>query len=201
MTRIGIIAGSTRPGALNPQVVAWVKAQLDEAGVENGVVNFGDYDLPVLDEEIPGGAHMYANEHTKAWGAAVEPFDGYIVVTPEYNHSAPGGLKNAIDYLFAEWNDKAAGFVSYGVHGGVRAVEHLRLTLAEVKTATVRSQVALSVYTDVDYTGVDMSDPTAAGTLAPADRHSRDLQDLTEELVSWTRALATVREQAVAVAA
>ena len=82
MTSIGIIAGSTRPGALNPQVVTWVKAQLDEAGVENTVVNFGDYDLPVLDEPIPGGAHQYANEHTKAWGAALEPFDGYIVVTP-----------------------------------------------------------------------------------------------------------------------
>ena len=120
MTRIGIIAGSTRPGALNPQVVAWVKAQLDEAGVENGVVNFGDYDLPVLDEEIPGGAHMYANEHTKAWGAAVEPFDGYIVVTPEYNHSVPGPLKNAIDFIGSEFANKPVAFASYGADKGVR---------------------------------------------------------------------------------
>jgi NAD(P)H-dependent FMN reductase len=112
MTRIGIIAGSNRPGALNPQVVAWVKAQLDEAGVENAVVDYNDYDLPILDEEIPGGAHAYANEHTKAWGAAVEPFDGYIVVTPEYNHGVPGPLKNAIDYIGSEFNNKPVAFAS-----------------------------------------------------------------------------------------
>lgn len=204
MTRIGIIIGSTRPSRLGAAVGDWTLRTaigLGHPGVTYELVDLAEFHLPVLDEPVPAMMGDYRHEHTRRWAERIGSLDGFIVVTPEYNHSAPGGLKNAIDYLFAEWNDKAAGFVSYGVHGGVRAVEHLRLTLAEVKTATVRSQVALSVYTDVDYTGVDMSDPTAAGTLAPADRHSRDLQDLTEELVSWTRALATVREQAVAVAA
>jgi NAD(P)H-dependent FMN reductase len=67
-----------------------------------------------------------------------------VIVTPEYNHSAPAALKNAIDFLFAEWNDKAAGFISYGLNGGTRAVEHLRLVMAEVKVACVRTTVALS---------------------------------------------------------
>lgn len=204
MTRIGIIIGSTRPGRLGAAVGDWTlrtAVGLGDVGVTYELVDLAEFQLPVLDEPVPGMMGDYRHEHTRRWAEKIGSFDGFIVVTPEYNHSAPGGLKNAIDYLFAEWNDKAAGFVSYGVHGGVRAVENLRLTFAEVKVATVRSQVALSVYTDVDYTGVDTSDPTATGALAPSDWHSRDLQELTEELVSWSRALATVREQAGAVAA
>lgn len=203
MTRIGIIIGSTRPGRLGAAVGDWTLRTVDglgDVGVTYELVDLAEFQLPVLDEPAPGMMGDYRHEHTRRWAEKIGSFDGFIVVTPEYNHSAPGGLKNAIDYLFAEWNDKAAGFVSYGVHGGVRAVENLRLTFAEVKTATVRSQVALSVYTDVDYTGIDTSDPTATGTLSPADWHSRDLQELTEELVSWSRALATVREQAGAMA-
>ena len=80
---------------------------------------------------------QYANEHTKEWAAKIASFDAYIFVTPEYNHSTSGALKNAIDYLFAEWNNKAAGFVSYGSLGGARAVEHLRLIMAELQVATV----------------------------------------------------------------
>ena len=71
-------------------------------------------------------------------------------MTPEYNHGISGALKNAIDFLYAEWNNKAAGFVGYGSAGGVRAVEHLRLVMAEVQVATVRNQVALSLFTDFE---------------------------------------------------
>lgn len=184
MTRIGIIAGSTRPGALNPQVVAWVKAQLDEAGVENGVVNFGDYDLPVLDEEIPGGAHMYANEHTKAWGAAVEPFDGYIVVTPEYNHSVPGPLKNAIDFIGSEFANKPVAFASYGADKGVRAVEAWRLAFANFRAATVRATASFSLFTDF-----------TEGKFTPQDVSAGTFGGLLTDLLAWAEGFAVVREK------
>ena len=73
-----------------------------------------------------------------------------IFVTPEYNHGIPGALKNAIDFLFREWNNKAAGFISYGSAGGARAVEQLRLVMAEVQIATIRNQVLLSLFTDFE---------------------------------------------------
>ena len=85
-----------------------------------------------------------------AWAAKIDSFDAYVFVTPEYNHSSSGALKNAIDFLYREWNDKVAGFVSYGSVGGARAVEHLRFVMAELSVATVRAQVALSLFTDFE---------------------------------------------------
>ena len=94
--------------------------------------------------------NQYSKPHTKAWAAKIATFDAFVFVTPEYNHSTSGALKNAIDFLFREWNDKAAGFVGYGGVGGARAVEHLRLVMGEIKVADVRAQVALSLFTDFE---------------------------------------------------
>ena len=93
---------------------------------------------------------QYALPHTKAWAAKIAAFDAFVFVTPEYNHWTSGALKNAIDFLFREWNDKAAGFVGYGGVGGARAVEQLRLVMGEIKVADVRAQVALSIFTDFE---------------------------------------------------
>lgn len=184
MTSIGIIAGSSRPGALNPQVVTWVKEQLDAADIDSTVVNFADYDLPVLDEEIPGGAHQYANDHTKAWGAALEPFDGYIVVTPEYNHNVPGPLKNAIDFVGSEFAHKPVAFVSYGADKGVRAVEAWRAVFANFKAATVRDTASFSIFTD-------FSD----GKFDPQDVSTRPFQGLVTDLLAWAEGFAVVRDK------
>src|SRR5438093_10538379 len=108
------------------------------------------FNLPLLDEPVPPSQGKYSQQHTKTWAAKIDSFDGYVFVTPEYNHGICGALKNAIDFLFREWNDKAAGFVSYGGAGGARAVEQLRLVLAEVRIATVRNQVLLSMFTDFE---------------------------------------------------
>lgn len=196
MTHIGIIIGSTRPLRRGAAVGRWVFEEanrLDLPDVDFELVDLSDYDLPVLDEPVAGIVGDYRHTHTQRWADAIASFDGFVFVTPEYNHAAPGGLKNAIDYLFAEWNDKAAGFVSYGTHGGVRAVENLRLVLAEVLTATVRSQVALSVYTDFDYAGTDPADPSVTGRLRPADHHRNDLAEMLAELAAWAVALRGVR--------
>lgn len=196
MTRIGIIVGSTRVHRFGKSVADWTLATartVAPEGVDFELVDLATFNLPVLDEPAPAMAGVVAHDHTKRWGAAIGSFDGFVFVTPEYNHGVPGPLKNAIDYLFHEWNDKAIGFVSYGANGGVRAVEQLRQIAAEIKLADVRTQVALSIYTDFDYTGLDVSDPTTVGAFTPDERHTSDLTDLLAEVTTWSRALATVR--------
>jgi NAD(P)H-dependent FMN reductase len=199
MTTIAIVIGSTRPRRRAAMVADWVLdvANRQPATIDGEVryelVDLAVFDLPLLDEETPAALGRYANPHTIAWARAIEAFDGFVCVTPEYNHSMPAALKNAIDYLFAEWSDKAAGFVSYGLHGGVRAVEHLRLALAEAKLACVRSTVALSLFTDFDF-----PDITEPGTLTPGDHHEPVLGRMLGEVVDWADALAPLRARATA---
>src|ERR1700730_6145133 len=143
MLKIAIIIGSTRPGRNGEAVAKWVheiEQKRSDAAFE--LVDIKDFNLPLLDEPVPAAMGNYSKPHTKAWGAKIDSFDGYVFVTPEYNHGMNGALKNAIDFVFREWNNKAAGFVGYGGAGGVRAVEHLRLGMAEVQVGTGRNQVA-----------------------------------------------------------
>lgn len=196
MFRIAIVVASTRPGRRGDQVARWVHEQAtdrtpQDAGVEYAIVNLAEVGLPLLDEPVPAAIGDYRNEHTRQWADLIASFDGFIFVTPEYNHAIPAALKNAVDYLFAEWNDKAAAFVSYGLNGGVRAVEQLRMTLAEVKIACVRSQVALGLFTD--FTITEMTEP---GTFTPAEHHLPTLERMLGELTDWTRALTTLRRPA-----
>jgi len=104
-------------------------------------------------------------------------------LTPEYNHGTSGALKNAIDYLFREWNNEAAGFVSYGSARGARAVEHLRLVLAELMVATVRAQVMLSRFTDFEKVAKFKPDP----------RHESEVQTMFDQLIAWAGALKVLR--------
>ena len=125
----------------------------------------------------------YKHEHTKTWAKKIASFDGYVFVTPEYNHGISGALKNAIDYLYREWNNKAAGFVSYGSANGVRAVEHLRLVMAELMVATVRAQVGLSLFHDFEH----------FSTFKPGARRESELQTVLDQVVAWSEALKSVR--------
>jgi NAD(P)H-dependent FMN reductase len=188
MTRIAIIIGSTRPGRKAEAVARWVHdiaSQRDDATFE--LVDLADYHLPHLDEPVPAAmGPNYRQPHTRAWSTTIASFDAYIFVTPEYNHSTSGVLKNAIDYLFTEWNDKAAGFVSYGLTGGTRAVEHLRLVMGELQIADVRTQVALSLFTDFD-NGTD---------LRPGAHQAQTAHTMLEQLVAWAAALKTIRPAA-----
>jgi NAD(P)H-dependent FMN reductase len=184
MTRIGIIIGSTRPGRVGESVARWVHgiaAQRHDAEFE--VVDLLDYKLPHLDEAIPPSLGQYTQPHTQAWAAKIASFDGFVFVTPEYNHSTSGALKNAIDFLYAEWNNKACGFVSYGSTGGTRAVEHLRLIAAELQMADVRSQVALSLFTDFENFSV----------FTPGDHQLEPLNTTLSQVVAWSEALHPLR--------
>ena len=184
MLNIAIIPGTSRPQALNPQIVNWVEQQLASNGdVRAEVVDFGSFDLPLLDEVIPAGAKMYANDHTKAWGAKLEEFDAFIFVTPEYNHSISGSLKNALDFVATEFNHKVAGIVNYGADKGVRAAEHLRHILANYKLAVVRDQASFSIFTDV-----------ADGAFAPTEVSAAPFASMVDDIVAWGEALKSVRE-------
>ncbi len=184
MLNIAIIPGTSRPQALNPQIVNWVEQQLaSNDDVRAEVVDFGSFDLPLLDEVVPAGAKMYANDHTKAWGAKLEEFDAFIFVTPEYNHSISGSLKNALDFVATEFNHKVAGIVNYGADKGVRAAEHLRHILANYKLAVVRDQASFSIFTDV-----------ADGTFAPTEVSAAPFASMVDDIIAWGEALKSVRE-------
>jgi NAD(P)H-dependent FMN reductase len=184
MTRIGIILGSTRPGRNGEAVAQWVyKAAAERTDAEFELVDLLDYQLPHLDEAVPASLGQYAQPHTQAWAAKIASFDGFVFVTPEYNHSTSGALKNAIDFLYAEWNNKSAGFVSYGANGGTRAVEHLRLIAGELQLADVRAQVALSLITDFENYSV----------FKPNDYQLGALNSVLDQVVAWAKALAPLR--------
>jgi NAD(P)H-dependent FMN reductase len=181
---VGIILGSTRPNRKGEAVGQWVHALAatrDDADFE--LVDVKDFNLPLLDEPIPPSQGKYSQPHTKKWAATIDSFDAFVFVTPEYNHSTSGALKNAIDFLYKEWNNKAAGFVSYGSAGGVRAVEHLRLIMAELQVADVRAQVALSLATDFEN----------YSTFKPAPQHERTLKQMLDQVLAWGAALKAVR--------
>lgn len=187
MTRIGIIIGSTRPNRNGEQVAKWVfDIAARRADAEYELVDLLDYPLPHLDEAIPAAMGQYQKEHTKRWAAKIGSFDGFVIVTPEYNHSTSGVLKNAIDYLFAEWNNKAVGFVSYGSAGGARAVEHLRLIAGELQMADVRQQVVLSLATEFENYSV----------FKPGDYNLPAVNTLLDQVVAWSTALAPLRATA-----
>lgn len=184
MLRIAIILGSTRPGRKTEPVARWVLDHARQRGdAEYELVDIAEYDLPLLDEPVPPSQHKYSKDHTRRWSEKIASFDGYVFVTPEYNHSTSGALKNAIDFVYSEWNNKAAGFVSFGSSGGTRAVEHLRLIMGELQVADVRSQVALSLFTDFEnFT-----------TFKPQALHEKSLKSMLDQLVAWSGAMKSVR--------
>jgi NAD(P)H-dependent FMN reductase len=200
--QIAIILGSTRPGRRVEDVARWVAeaagrhpaVQGRKASVE--LVDIADYELPLLDEPAPAVIGSYQNAHTKRWAATIDRFDGFVFVTPEYNSAIPAALKNAIDYLYAEWNDKVAGVVSQGINGGVRAVAHLRQIMADIRIEDVTTQVALYTRSDFDLTGFDVADiSTYAGVCMPSEYHEAGLSAMLDEILTRSHDLRELRNR------
>jgi len=183
MIKIGIIIGSTRPGRVGEEVAKWAYALAKERkDAEFELVDIKDYNLPLLDEPKPAATQEYSKEHTQKWSAKINELDGFIFVTPEYNHSTSAALKNALDFLYNEWTNKAAGFISYGSIGGARAVEALRPIMAQFKIADVREQVMLF-----------LSDDFENGIPKPKQRHEKGLSTLFDQVVAWSTAMKSLR--------
>jgi NAD(P)H-dependent FMN reductase len=185
MNKIAIITGSTRPNRNGEAVAKWVYelAQKQE-NAEYELVDIKDYDLPLLDEPIPPSQGKYSQPHTLRWSAKIDTFDGFVFVVPEYNHSISGALKNALDFLYKEWNNKAAGFVSYGSMGGARAVEHLRCVMGELKVADVHAQVMFTFKDDFENYSEFKPNPV----------HEKELITLLDQVIAWSDAMKTIRK-------
>ncbi|WP_426241573.1 NADPH-dependent FMN reductase [Nocardioides sp. LHG3406-4] len=185
---IGILVGSTRPGRKGSQIGRWVldhASGRDDATFE--LVELADYDLPLLREAVvPGDANRdYETPQTRVWSQRIDTFDGFVWVTPEYNHGVPAAMKNALDVLYPEWGHKAVAFVSYGADAGVRAVEHWRAIVANVHMVDVRSQVALSTFGDF-----------AGETFSPSERRPQELTRLLDQLTAMTTTMLGMRSRA-----
>lgn len=184
MTKIAIIIGSTRPGRQGPTIAKWIhEIAKKRSDMEFELVDIADYHLPLFDETESPFMGKHTKDHTKAWAKKIDSFDGYIFVTPEYNKATSGALKNAIDYLFYEWNNKACGFVGYGIAGGTAAVENLRQMMGELMVADVRTQVRISLFTDF----------TDKGEFKPADFQAGTVNAMLDQVLSWSNALSVVR--------
>ena len=182
--KIAIVVGSTRPGRNGEAVAHWVLEQAQaRSAADYELVDLADFPMPLLDEAIPPSAGQYTGEHTIAWAEKVAAYDGFVFVTPEYNHSIPASLKNALDYVYAEWNNKAAALVGYGSLGGARAVEHLRGIASELQIAHVRQTLAFSLFTDFQN----------FSTFAPGPQHQAAAATLFDQLESWATAMKAVR--------
>lgn len=183
--KIGIIIGSTRPGRSGESVGRWVHEQaIQREDAEFELVDLEEFKLSLLGEPtVPGAANrQYEIEETRVWSEKIDSLDGFVWVTPEYNHGVPAAMKNALDLLYPEWNHKAVGFVAYGADGGVRAVEHWRSIVANVRMVAVRAQVSLSQF-------LDFTD----GAFTPQERRAGELDNVLNQLVEMTAAVQTLR--------
>jgi len=186
MLKIAIIVGSTRPGRKGEAIAKWAHeiARKREDG-EFALLDLAAFELPLLDEPMPAATASYSHPHTRTWSAAIASCDGFVFVTPEYNHGTSGALKNAIDFLYNEWTDKAAGFIGYGYTMGARAIENLRLVMASLQVATVRPHVGLSLVTDFE-----------GGTaFKPTETQEKNLNNVLDHVIAWSSALKVLRKQ------
>jgi NAD(P)H-dependent FMN reductase len=186
MLRIAIIVGTTRPGRKGEAIAKWAyEIARKRTDADFALLDLATFELPLLDEPMPATSGSYSRPHTRTWSAAIASFDGYLFVTPEYNHGTSGALKNAIDFLYNEWADKAAGFIGYGYTMGARAIENLRLVMASLQVATVRPQVGLSLFTDFE----------GATEFKPTETQEKSLSTVLDHVIAWSGALKVLRKQ------
>lgn len=180
--KIGIVVGSVREGRNAEAVAKYVydfAAKRNDEAVEYEVIDLANYNLAILGTE----ATEEQQAAVKAWSEKMASVDGYVFVTPEYNRAIGGALKNALDYLNPELNNKAAGFVGYGGVGGSYAHVNMRLILAELQVATVKTAVTFNLMADFENFSV----------FKPAEYHNDNINGMLDQVINWSRALKTIR--------
>jgi NAD(P)H-dependent FMN reductase len=191
MITISVIIGSTREGRFSEKPARWILQHLQRReGIEARLLDLREFPMPFFDQPLPPampGRPPYEHDVVKRWTTAIGASDGFIFVTPEYNYGAPAVLKNAIDWVYPEWNRKPVAFVSYGSAMGARSVQQLRETAVEIQMAPVRSSVHIPVATlwahfhggDVDKGLADLE---------------KQAQTTIDDLLWWTKALKAARQ-------
>src|SRR6476619_6183043 len=190
MTVISVIIGSTREGRFSEKPAKWILQHLKKReGVDARLLDLRDFPMPFFDQPVPPGMPgrpAYENEVVKKWTAEIARSDGFVIVTPEYNYGPPAVLKNALDWVYPEWNRKSVAFVSYGSTAGARSVQQLRETAIELQLAPIRSSVHIPAATLwAHFQGGDV-DAGLAELGAPA-------KAMIDDLLWWTAALKTAR--------
>lgn len=191
MIKIQVIMGSTRQGRFVEQPAKWILKLLKEKkGVESELIDLRDWPLPFFDEPVsPGTMTMlkadYVSKLGKKWAKKIGEADGYLMVVPEYNHGYTAVLKNAIDYVYNEWNNKPVAFMSYGgIAGGTRSVQQLRQVMIELQMVSIRNGVHIPMYwTQLDDKGV-----------LKMDSHKQGAENMLDQLITWTKNLKKIRE-------
>ncbi|MFB2596251.1 NADPH-dependent FMN reductase [Herbiconiux sp. P17] len=191
MTRIMVVVGSVRPGRIGLPIAEWVRDTLSaHDGVEVDLVDLAEVALPLMDEPNHPRLQNYTHQHTLDWSERVDAADGFVFVTPEYNHSFSPALKNAIDFLHNEWFRKPVGFVSYGgISAGTRGVLALKPVLAAV------GLVPASVAVEIPFAARQLDDE---GQFQPIEAQERNLAAVADELVVLGSALESLQRRRVA---
>ena len=190
--KIAVILGSTRKARFGAKPAEWITARAKaREGWQVDLLDLQEFDLPLFDEVASNAWAPSEDAKARAWQDKIGQYDGYIFVTPEYNRSIPGALKNALDQAYVEWNRKAFGIVSYGALGGARAVEHLRSIGIELQMAATRSAVHIA---GADFFTVHPlgGDPQPIDAIEATIGGSADT--MLDELDWWTRATMAARE-------
>lgn len=187
MAKLGVVIASVREGRLGLPIAEWcIDRARRHARFEVVKIDLKDVDLPVFAERSHPRLRQYESDKQKAWSALVSGIDAFVFVTPEYNHSTAPALVNALDYLYAEWNYKAAAFVSYGgVSGGLRAVQMVKQTLTALKIVPIAEAVAIPF--------VAQAIDRESGTFKASEQHDKAASTMLDELHRWTMALAPLR--------
>jgi len=187
---IKVIAGSTRQGRFSDKAAAWIAEEIkkqEEVIVE--VLDLRDYNMPFFNEAVSPSFKQepYKNEAVARFTKKIEEGDAFVIVTPEYNHGTSGVLKNALDWVYQEWNNKTVAFVSYGSVGGARAIEQLRLNAIELQMAPIREAVHIP---GEQYFPVVFGKAKARDLFAS---QSEKAETMITQLLWWTRALKKAR--------
>lgn len=184
--KLHVIIGSTRPGRGGPKVATWFADFARQHGkFDVELVDLADFNLPVYDEPKHPATRQYEHEHTKRWSAKIASADAFVFVHPEYNYFAPPALVNALNYVYAEWNYKPAGLVSYGgISGGLRAAQALKEILTTLKVVPLYEGVPVPNYNNM------ISD----GVFQPTDPVKEGATKMLDELLRWAEALKPMRK-------
>ncbi|ONH30690.1 NADPH-dependent FMN reductase [Pseudofrankia asymbiotica] len=186
MPKLQIIISSTRPGRVGPSIGAWVAEQAGaRGGFDVELIDLADVDLPLFDEPKHPRLGDYAHDHTQRWAASVASADAFVFVMAEYNHSFTAPLKNALDFLSAEWQHKPVGFVSYGgVAAGTRAVQAIKPVVAAL------SMIPAGPAVNIAFVGQKID---STGTLRADDAMEAAAKLMFDELARWIEVLAPLR--------
>ncbi len=186
MLNTKLIIASTRPGRKGPAVAAWIQELAKEhPELDVEVLDLATINLPFLDEANHPRLQQYEKQHTKDWSAKIAPAEAFIFVMPEYNFGFNAPLKNAIDFLYREWQNKPVALVSYGgVAAGLRAAQMIRPVLAAVSLVAIPEAVSVPQFTQFI---------NAEGKFVPNEMLTKSAHGVMKGLVKWGEVMKGLR--------